>query len=629
MDDKIEAINYEELGFRCGLEIHYQLDTKKKLFCNCPVGLKNDRPDAEIIRHMRPTLSELGEYDGTALMEFKTKKEIHYQLHYDSVCTYEMDDTPPFSVNQAALKIAIEIALLLNCQIADEIHVSRKQYLDGSIPTGFQRTIAIGVNGWIPFRGRRIKIMQLCLEEDACREIKDEEHIIVFRTDRLSTPLVEVITYPDMRTPDEAMEVDRELGRILRATGKVKRGIGTVRQDVNVSIKGGTRVEIKGVPQTKLIKSLVHFEAIRQKSLLSLKEELHMRGLSAETISFEKIDCTEILKDTKSTAIQKSLKIGGVVGAIKLSGFAGLLNYKMSPYRTFADELRGRVRVIACLDKPPILFHSDEKRENQPSPEEWQKVKKTLDVKYTDALIIVWGNKNDVNTAISEIVIRVKEATLGIPNETRQVLRTGETDFERILPGPNRMYPDTDSAPIPISEKIIEHIKELLPETPDYWRKKYKKTLNPQMIEQLIVHNLIKLFSEIYEGLKIEPNFIAHTLNSTFKMVNGKRNFLAKENLIPLFKKYKEKTITRSALQAILIEMVNGKHPLSEILVSLKLKMISSEETRNIIREELKNKLQLKHFEKRIEFLIGRIKGRIGNYADGNEIMQILREELE
>lgn len=159
---------YAEWGLKSGLEIHQQLDTRQKLFCRCPVLPYSDHVDAEILRHMRPTLSELGEYDGTALMEFKTKKNIIYQLDNRSVCTYEMDDTPPFELNLQALDIALEIALLLDCSIVSELHVSRKQYLDGSIPTGFQRTTIVGVEGKIPVNGRDVGIIQLGLEEDAC-----------------------------------------------------------------------------------------------------------------------------------------------------------------------------------------------------------------------------------------------------------------------------------------------------------------------------------------------------------------------------------------------------------------------------------------------------------------------------
>ena len=214
---------FHDIGFKCGLEIHQQILTKKKLFCRCPAGYRNDRPDGQIVRHMRPTLSELGEYDGTALMEFKTKKNVTYQLYRENCCTYEMDDTPPFPINREALEKALKLAMLLNCAIVDELHVSRKQYLDGSIPTGFQRTAIVGINGWVPYKGRKINITHLCLEEDSCREISDIGHEILWRTDRLSMPLLEVITAPDMRTPREAMEVDALIGRILKASGLVRR----------------------------------------------------------------------------------------------------------------------------------------------------------------------------------------------------------------------------------------------------------------------------------------------------------------------------------------------------------------------------------------------------------------------
>jgi len=627
--------NYKKLGFKCGLEIHYQLDTKRKLFCNCPVGLRNDPHDAEIIRHMRPTLSELGEYDGTALMEFKTKKEIHYQLHYDSVCTYEMDDTPPFLLNKEALHIALEIALLLNCQIADEIHVSRKQYLDGSIPTGFQRTIAVGVNGWIPFRNRKIRIMQLCLEEDACREISDEGHIIILRTDRLSTPLVEVITCPDMVTPEEAVEVDREIGRILRSTGKVRRGIGTVRQDVNVSIKGGTRIEIKGVPKTGLIKNLVHNEAMRQNALLLLKQELNIRGINSDTIRTDTTICRDFFKNTKVKSIAEAIKNGGAVGAVKLCGFAGLMNYEVAAGRTFADELKGRVRVIACLDKVPILFHSDTVVEGfshseYPSEKEWQKVKKALSANHTDSIVIVWGNKQDVNTALSEISIRIKEATTGVPNETRQALKGGVTDFERILPGPDRMYPDTDSAPIPINDTLIEEIKKKLPHTPEYWRKKYKNLLHSTLIDQLFDKGYIELFDEVYRKTGSNMNLIATTLVSTITAVK-RRNTGAEKikgiQLIELFEAFEKGSIPREAIYDILTEMARSNKPLASLIMET-VPAIHNEGIKKAVRQVMTEyaSLPANNPEKKMKFLIGQVKRKLGKYTSGKKIFMVLQE---
>ncbi|MEK9138292.1 MAG: Glu-tRNA(Gln) amidotransferase GatDE subunit E, partial [Bacteroidota bacterium] len=226
--------DYATVGFKSGLEIHQQLLTQKKLFCRCPAGKYSTQYDAQILRHMRPTLSELGEYDGTALMEFKTKKEIIYQINRETVCTYEMDDTPPFELNDEALDIALGVGVLYGCSMVDEIHIARKQYLDGSIPTGFQRTTIVGVDGKVPYKDREIHIVQLGLEEDSCREVSDIGHRRTYITDRLGMPLFETVTGPDMKTPQEVAEVGELLRRIARSTGRVRTGIGAARQDVNV-----------------------------------------------------------------------------------------------------------------------------------------------------------------------------------------------------------------------------------------------------------------------------------------------------------------------------------------------------------------------------------------------------------
>src|SRR6056297_1640120 len=216
--------DYDRIGFMSGLEVHQQLLTKRKLFCHCPAGIyhHDDDYDAEIVRHMRPTLSELGEYDGTALMEFKTRKNIYYRINNENACTYEVDDTPPFFMDKEALEISIEISLLSKLNIVGEVHVTRKQYLDGSIPTGFQRTAIIGVEGKIPISNKDIRLIQLSLEEDLCREISDIGHDRVYKTDRLGMPLIETVTYPDCVNPDEVMETCDYIHFLNRSTDKVR-----------------------------------------------------------------------------------------------------------------------------------------------------------------------------------------------------------------------------------------------------------------------------------------------------------------------------------------------------------------------------------------------------------------------
>ncbi|MFC1476121.1 Glu-tRNA(Gln) amidotransferase subunit GatE, partial [Candidatus Zixiibacteriota bacterium] len=459
---------YAEWGLKSGLEIHQQLNTRHKLFCRCPVRPYSDHVDAEILRHMRPTLSELGEYDGTALMEFKTKKNIIYQLDNRSVCTYEMDDTPPFELNLEALDIALEIALLLDCNIVSELHVSRKQYLDGSIPTGFQRTTIVGVEGKIPVNGRKIGIIQLGLEEDACREVADEGHQRTYRTDRLGIPLIETVTYPDMQTPQEVAAAAQVIRYLTRATGKVRTGIGAARQDVNVSVTGGRRVEIKGVPKIRMIPRLVHNEALRQCSLLSIRRELKSRGIAEDTFKHLSRDVTDQIKSTSFGPLRQALEENLRVMAVVIRGYHGILNFSTQPGTTFAKEIIDRVRVIACLDQFPNLIHSDAPSDNLLSGE-WMRLKRFTGCREKDALVLTWGSAADVSRAAEEIGIRAREAAVGIPAETRQALSDGTNGFERILPGPNRMYPDTDLPPLAVPEAKIREIRDKLPEPP--WEK--------------------------------------------------------------------------------------------------------------------------------------------------------------
>ena len=509
LDDK----EYAAMGFRSGLEIHQQLDTRQKLFCNCPVGLTNSEPDMRILRHMRPTLSELGEYDGTALMEFKTRKDVVYELFSDRTCTYEMDDTPPFPLNRQALEIAVEIALLLNCRIVDEVHVTRKQYLDGSIPTGFQRTAVVGVEGWIPYHGRRIRIAMLTLEEDACREVSDIGHTITFKTDRLSTPLVEIITYPDIRSPLEAEEVNWMLGDLMRATGKVRRGIGTVRQDVNVSIDGGDRVEIKGVPRIGYHRALTHVEALRQKALIKLKAEFINRGIDAGSLKTEHAKVNDILRQTRSPAIKEALEAGGDVIAVLLRDCAGLFNYPTQPDRIFADEVAGRIRVVACIDKMPNLVHSDGVQKSGLKDREWLELRNSIGAEERDLIALVFGDPRDALTAAGEVEIRVREALEGVPRETRQAFPDGRTDFERILPGPDRMYPDTDTPPTPVARELVDRISSALPELPWDREDRYLRLgLNAERAHELSRSECSMIFNAIVGSTNLSVRFVADTI---------------------------------------------------------------------------------------------------------------------
>jgi glutamyl-tRNA(Gln) amidotransferase subunit E len=482
---ELSEADYRELGFLSGLEVHQQLATAKKLFCRCPSGVFVDHFDAEVLRHMRPTLSELGEYDGCALMEFKTHKEIVYQLERGTVCTYEIDDTPPFEINREAIEIALEVSWLFDLKLVSELHVMRKQYLDGSIPTGFQRTAMVGLGGTIPFVepqlgiDRPLRIRQLSLEEDSCREISDVGHRITFRTDRLGVPLTEVVTEPELYSPLELQAGARLLARTTRACGRVRRGAGAARQDVNVSIAGGRRVEIKGVHHHRGLPQLVHVEAYRQLNLLRIRAELLRRGVTREMFTLSEgpndvyespnvLEATGILSSSDFTPLRDCLDRGEEAVAVRLHSFGGLLGRRTQPGLTLANEFADRVRVIACLTSRPFLIHSDIEGYGFEYAH-WRQLRTSLRTQPGDAILVLWGNRRDLQTAVREVFLRAEDCLVGVPAETRQAFIDGTNGFERILPGADRMYPDTDTPPVPLADGLMERVTALRMERP--WEK--------------------------------------------------------------------------------------------------------------------------------------------------------------
>jgi glutamyl-tRNA(Gln) amidotransferase subunit E len=624
---------FKELGLRCGLEIHQQLLTEKKLFCRCHAVLHRDEPSAVILRHMRPTLSELGEYDGTALMEFKTKKNVIYQLYNDTVCTYEMDDTPPFHLNHQALDIALEIAILLNFSIVDEIHISRKQYLDGSIPTGFQRTGIVGVEGWIPYKNRKIRLIQLGLEEDACREISDVGHQIIFKTDRLSIPLVEVVTHPDIQTPTEAAEVARLIGRMLRSTGKVRRGLGSVRQDINVSIKGSTRIELKGVSKLQYIPKAVAHEARRQKALLDICDELRLRGITEKTFQSEHKDVTLLLKHSRCKRLKEVLKNKGKIHGIVLHGFAGIFDMPTQIGNTFNDEIAGRVRVIACLDVMPNIVSNAHFQEFGLSGKEITSLETLFDTKSTDTIVLVWGSEDDVKTAVKEIKIRAMEATIGVPSETRQVFADGTNDFERILPGPNRMYPDTDTPPTPISEKSLENIKNGMPERLWECEKRLEALGLPQsLVTSLSISRNLKLFDTIIETLKVNPILVAVTLEETLKWMQRKGKhleILSDETLYQVFKLLSETKCSKEAIPTILAFLAdNPEKTIPEALIELRIAPLSIEDLKGLVDEVVLKYSNPQMVDCPFNSIMGEVMKVARNRIDGKLVSEIVKTKL-
>ncbi|MBN2682588.1 MAG: Glu-tRNA(Gln) amidotransferase subunit GatE [Bacteroidales bacterium] len=627
---KAKQKDYDRIGFMSGLEVHQQLLTKRKLFCRCPAGIfhSHEDYDAEVIRHMRPTLSELGEYDGTALMEFRTRKEITYRLNNQTACTYEVDDTPPFRIDDEALEIALEISILSKLNVVGEVHITRKQYLDGSIPTGFQRTAILGVEGEIPLKNKTVRLIQLSIEEDSCREISDIGHKRIYKTDRLGMPLIETVTYPDMVNPNEVMEACDYIRFLNRSTGKVRTGMGAGRQDVNVSCKGGTRVEIKGVAHTKWIPELTHNECFRQWALLAIREELNKRTNSKkwkmkhETIDASLFSC-ELLKNAK--------ELNYKVVAINLPEFHGLVSHFTQPGKMFANEFSDRLKVIACLEKPNII-HSEE-FVSQLKDSEWETVRKLLKSGENDAQIIIWGPEEDIPTALETIEERCIMAFEGVPNETRKSFIDGTTIFERVLPGADRMYPDTDSPPIPLENSYIEKLGKNLPiDVVDRFTQLTKWGVPSDSYTYILKKNLVPIIEKIVDKLKFDPKTTGIFFGHFMKYVEGQYISTSDFNYVRVYEMFefikKEKLEPEIAREMLPVVYQHPQMDFDSVLTIIHFKKRSKDQLLapiGFLVEKFKETGRKHTKENQTNWVMGQLRKQ----AVGNISLKELRKEVE
>ncbi len=624
---------YDAIGFMSGLEVHQQLFTKEKLFCHCPAGMfhEDNVYDAEVVRHMRPTLSELGEYDGTALMEFKTRKNIIYRIKNETTCTYEVDDTPPFPLNREALDEAIRISLLSKLNIVGEVHITRKQYLDGSIPTGFQRTAIIGVEGEIPLKKKKVRLIQLSLEEDSCREVSDIGHNRIYKTDRLGMPLIETVTYPEMVNPDEVKEACDYIRFMNRSTGLVRTGIGAGREDVNVSCKGGTRVEIKGVAHTRWIPELTHIECFRQWALLSIRDILKKRISDAKKWK----PCNQLLDyhDFSFTYIpltEANNKREKIV-AMKLPEFKGILSHFTQPGKIFAGEFSDRLKVIACIEKPNMTHTED--LDSVINEKDYLKMAQMLKAGENDAIIVFWGPEADIPTAIEVIEERCRMAFEGVPNETRKSFEDGTTIFERVLPGADRMYPDTDSKPIPLEDSHIKELSKNLPsEVIDRYQILKKWNVPEDTYTFIFKKNLFPLIEKIVKDLKQNARFVGTFFGHTLKFVEGHyipTSPFNYDKIYDLFKFVSEEKLDNELLKKMLpVVYEHPKMDFESVLETIHFTRFKKEEILSnipFLKEKFAS-IRISH-EKEVE--TNWIMGNLRNIALGNIHLPDLKKLIE
>lgn len=578
-----------------GLELHCQLKTSHKLFCNCPAKLSLKEPEKRLLRRLRPTQSELGEVDPAALFEFQRGRIICYEAERESTCLVEADEEPPHQLNREALETALMISLMLEAKPVDEVHVMRKVVIDGSNTTGFQRTAAIALNGKLNMGEKEIPILHVSLEEDAARKTGESGLTVNYRIDRLGIPLVEVATGPVIFSPEEAEKVAYEIGRVLKATGRVQRGLGTIRQDLNVSVEGGALIEIKGVQRLDLISKVVSLEYRRQRALLAIAEELEKRGVKARELG-RPVNVTEVFKETRCKVFRKALQEGGVVLAVRLPGFRGLLGRELIPGVRLGTEMSWRAMFYGGVGG---VFHTDELPGYGISEDETRLLREFLSLNELDAAVLVADQPRKALDALHAVVERAREALNGVPEETRAAQEDGTTRYMRPRPGSARMYPETDIPPIVIEEEVVQSLKAALPEKPEkvIVRLMEKYGLNRKLSEQLFDSDYMPLFEEVASKTHVASSYVATVLTETVKSLERQGvpvNQLADERILEVFQLVDRGVTAKESVEPILAWL--AAHPASnpmDAVNALNLKMIEAEELEKQVDQVLRENVDL------------------------------------
>ena len=626
----MSEIDFEKIGLKVGLEIHQQLDTSKKLFCKCR-PIESDEYTEKFSRRLRTAKSELGELDPAALFEKTKSKKINYYANSQSSCLVEKDEEPPHDLDHDAKKISLLISSMLESKIFSEIHVMRKTVIDGSNTTGFQRTMLVSQGGNLKINGKKIGVQAVCLEEDAAKLLKDEQNERNYSLDRLGVPLVEIALEPVSTKPSEVKEIALTLGRLLRVTRMVKRGIGSIRQDVNISVMNSGVVEVKGVQQLDQLEKIIGYEAKRQHGLILIAEKLKKLSI---TISNEDVfDVTEVLKDCESKIIQKALKSKAKIKAIRIRNFSGMFGFEPYPGIRLGKEIGQLVRFFGIGG----VFHSDELPNYGINDPYVDKIRKYLELIDVDGFLIIAGEDPKLDYAIDSIIKRIQDATDGVPAETRGVTQDGETIFLRPRPGASRMYPETDIPSISVLPEEIKLARENIPKSWDdsiaEIQKKYN--LNSQLSEQIFDSEYMELFEKICENKKNSPNFVASILCSTITNLQRKgfdALLLKPEHITELFELLADDKIPKESLEIIFENIMSGKSDtVSDAIQSTAVTSMSEGELNAILDEIIQKNMELvkELGGNAITTLMGIAMKQVRGKASGQTVNVLLRKKIQ
>ncbi|MBI2549075.1 Glu-tRNA(Gln) amidotransferase subunit GatE [Candidatus Woesearchaeota archaeon] len=611
-------IDYEKMGLRCGLEIHQQLNTHK-LFCTCPSQLRDDPPDVIVKRKLRASAGETGSIDIAAQHEMAKQKTIVYEGYTDTTCLVEFDEEPPQPMNTEALAIALQVASLLHAMVVDQIQVMRKIVVDGSNTTGFQRTALIALNGTLQAPHGKVAIPTICIEEESAKIIQQDASTVIYRLDRLGIPLIEIATDPSITSPLQAREVAEELGMILRSTGKVRRGLGTIRQDLNISIRDGARVEIKGAQNLKLLPMLVEYECIRQRNLLELKQALHATKIMREaqkTIASATIyDLTPLLQHSSSNVIQSALHSKGGVYGLPLRGFKGNLGKELQPGRRLGTELADYARVHSGVKG---LFHADELPGYGITPEEVTLLRKKLSCAANDGFILIADQHDRAQGALDIVRNRIIKCFEGIPQEVRRANEDGTSTYLRPMPGSARLYPETDVQPF-IPQVTSLELPELIRDKIQRYVITYK--ISNDSADQMAKRG-IQFDAYVSRFSHIKPQLIAEVFTSYPKEIKTRYavtfNPFDQLSLVEdLFVRLDKGELEKEALFEILVQIAQGKQVVYEQYKPL---------SRKELEQEI-GKIITAHPQGQFNVLMGKIMAKYRGKVDGKEVAAFLKQK--
>ena len=624
------------INLKVGFEIHQQLATKNKLFCNCDCEDVKDY-QMSFMRKLRPTQSELGDYDPAALFEFKKVRNIKYYASHNSSCLVEADEEPPHGINKEALKTALILCVTLQSKIVDEVHTMRKIVIDGSNTSGFQRTALIGIGGLLNVDGKKVGVQSICIEEDAAKLISDDGLTRSYGLDRLGVPLIEIALKPVSGKPDEIVTVAHTLGRLLRATKRVTRGLGSIRQDINISIMNGSIVEVKGVQRLEQLAKVIEHEMLRQHGLFLIAQRLKEDRKTDEIEVGGKIeDVTDILSKSSSRLVKELLIADDFrFKGIRVRGFGGIISFEPYPGIRVGKQIGELVRFYGLGG----IFHSDELPNYGITKEEVDAVLNRLNISSkNDAFVILGGSTDKLESAIQAVIRRLNVVLEGVPAETRAATFDGKTVYSRPRPGAARMYPETDIPPVPVDSSSIDLLSSMVPipwdEMVNLIAKKYN--LNQKLAEQVYDSNYFGLFQKVVGIVKkIPPTFIASKL--TEDLVNFERqgldtDLLTDEIIIDTFRKLEEGAVGKESV-ILIFEKIMKKEAASveQAINVLGIAGLTTQQLEEIIAKILEDNIStiMQKQMGSLGMLMGRSMAVLRGKADGQRVNKILKDKLQ